>query len=105
MLPREWDGHRLLRFLTGLAMLAVAFAAHLAPSSLETAAPAPVTVAGVTRAEAVTPAGFGAEQPAVEPRALSVPALPMPAPVTAVAVVLLAGAAPRIGAVRGPPSR
>jgi hypothetical protein len=26
-LPRHWDGHRLLRFLTGLALLAVAFAA------------------------------------------------------------------------------
>ena len=28
MLPRDWDAGRLLRFLTGLALLALAFAAN-----------------------------------------------------------------------------
>ena len=27
LLPRHWDGGRLLRFLTGLALIALAFAA------------------------------------------------------------------------------
>jgi hypothetical protein len=31
LLPRDWDGRRLLQFLTGLALLALAFAAPAAP--------------------------------------------------------------------------
>lgn len=31
VLPRLWDGHRLLRFLTGLAMIALAFTVRVGP--------------------------------------------------------------------------
>jgi hypothetical protein len=44
LLPRHWDGRRLLQFLTGLALIALAFAV---PALLNPAAPpadAPVTV-------------------------------------------------------------
>lgn len=41
-LPRLWDGQRLLRFLAGLALIALAFAAHagLTTASSSTAPPA-----------------------------------------------------------------
>ncbi|WP_250007042.1 hypothetical protein [Actinoplanes sp. M2I2] len=101
VLPRDWDGHRLLRFLTGLALLALAFATHLlpAPAAAAPAAPAsaPAAVAEVTRAERPV-----AEAVATEP-------LVPPAPVLlllvlmAASVVVLTGVATRTPAVRGPP--
>jgi hypothetical protein len=46
LLPRHWDGRRLLRFLTGLALLALAFAvpAAAAPTPAPAAITATVTV-------------------------------------------------------------
>ena len=45
LLPRDWDGRRLLQFLTGLGLLALAFAAPAAPVAAAGApAPAPVVV-------------------------------------------------------------
>jgi hypothetical protein len=41
LLPRHWDGHRLLQFLTGLALLALTFGGATVPAA--PAAPAPVT--------------------------------------------------------------
>ena len=113
VLPRDWDGHRLLRFLAGLAMLALAFASpafaspaftspaftsHVTPA----ARPAPAVVRSVT---AEAPAPVRAATPA-EPAA---PALP-PGPVTvallvaAVLVALPLGRPQRVHAVRGPPA-
>jgi hypothetical protein len=43
LLPRHWDGHRLLRFLTGLALLALTFGGATVPAAPPPAAPAPVT--------------------------------------------------------------
>ncbi|GAB1693204.1 hypothetical protein [Krasilnikovia sp. M28-CT-15] len=55
LLPRHWDGCRLLRFLTGLALLALAFAVridtHAAP------APSDVARAPAVAAPAVTEPG------------------------------------------------
>ncbi|MEU4241167.1 hypothetical protein [Actinoplanes sp. NPDC026619] len=45
VLPRNWDGHRLLRFIAGLAMLALAFTT---PALAEPAAPIPVAAIPVT---------------------------------------------------------
>jgi len=42
LLPRYWDGRRLLRFLTGLALLALAFAVR-ADAVAAAPAPAPAT--------------------------------------------------------------
>ena len=108
VLPRDWDGHRLLRFLAGLAMLALAFTSpafaspaltsHVTPA----ARPAPAVVRSVT---AEAPAPVRAATPA-EPAA---PALP-PGPVTvallvaAVLVALPLGRPQRVHAVRGPPA-
>jgi hypothetical protein len=58
LLPRDWDGRRLLQFLTGLALLALAFAAPAAPVAAA-AAPAPAPVV-------VSQAGPVAEAPAVD---------------------------------------
>jgi hypothetical protein len=44
LLPRHWDGQRLLRFLTGLALLALAFAAPIFAAPVSAAA-APVSAA------------------------------------------------------------
>ena len=56
--PRLWDGQRLLRFLAGLAMLALAFAAHAGltgPAALST----PVAIS-TTTTTAVAPASDSA---------------------------------------------
>ena len=44
LLPRHWDGRRLLQFLTGLALIALAFALPALLSPVEQPAEAPVTV-------------------------------------------------------------
>src|SRR3954451_23640866 len=49
--PRHWDGHRLLQFLTGLALLALSFIAPAAPA-VAAPAPAPVTAEAAARAVA-----------------------------------------------------
>ncbi|MGW4940366.1 hypothetical protein ACWEOZ_02080 [Actinoplanes sp. NPDC004185] len=53
LLPRYWDGRRLLQFLAGLALIALAFALPSVLSPAETPADAPVTI--VTTVD--TPAG------------------------------------------------
>jgi hypothetical protein len=70
LLPRHWDGQRLLRFLTGLALLALAFAAHAGVTAVP---PAAVPAAAVPPAAALTVA-----VPAVAPAAVAQP-LPVPA--------------------------
>ncbi|MCM4083729.1 hypothetical protein [Paractinoplanes hotanensis] len=77
VLPGDWDGHRLLRFLTGLAMLALAFAAHLTPAHLT---PAHLTPADPAPASAVVavqsePAVVAAQ---TEPTAVSAAAQSQP---------------------------
>ena len=56
LLPRHWDGRRLLQFLTGLALIALAFAlpALLSPSG--GAAETPATV--ITTVDTPLPAGL-----------------------------------------------
>ena len=97
VLPSDWDVHRWLRFLAGLALLALAFTAHLAPARLETAAPAPVVaVAGVAPA----PETAQTAQVATPSRPIST-TVPM-----LVTVLVLTGLLMRrVRAVRGPPLR
>lgn len=72
-LPRDWDAGRLLRFVTGLALLALAFAAN-AGLIATPAGPAPSAPAVSTTVD--IPAASAADQaPASEP----VPARPAPA--------------------------
>ncbi|BFU43618.1 hypothetical protein [Krasilnikovia sp. MM14-A1004] len=65
LLPRHWDGRRLLRFLTGLALLALAFTgridAHAAP------APADVTHALPAMHAAQDRAGRGVDGAGIRP--------------------------------------
>ncbi|MBM2621548.1 hypothetical protein JIG36_39190 [Actinoplanes sp. LDG1-06] len=98
VLPRDWDGHRLLRFLAGLAMLALAFAAHLAPARLETASATPAPPSAVASVTEQAPAPATVAEPVTVP-------LPAPAPalLVAAAIVVLAGVTMRTRAVRGPP--
>jgi hypothetical protein len=125
VLPRHWDGRRLLRFLAGLAMLALAFTA---PASSEpaafVAAPAVSGPAAFVAPPAVSgPAGFAESAPAnaAAPAAdaaspdvvasvvdrsfgeLPLPLLPSTL-VVAVAVAVLARAATRVRAPRAPPA-
>ncbi len=113
VLPRYWDGHRLLRFLAGLAMLALACTAPLgtlaagplsapsAPAVVRTVAVAESTVAEPAAAEIA-----GAPMVRVaEPVAPRPPLTPAPAVLlAATAVVLLGTLAPRIRADRAPPA-
>jgi hypothetical protein len=56
LLPRYWDGRRLLRFLTGLALLALAFAARV-DAVAAPPAPAPATSVVSTTVDAPPAAG------------------------------------------------
>jgi hypothetical protein len=104
VLPRHWDGSRLLRFLTGLAMIALAFTAHVAPPALTAAPPTP-TAAPVAQ---VAPAERATSRPAPEASAavVSLPAAPVETPVvigSAVILALITGFALRVRAGRAPP--
>ena len=101
ILPRHWDGPRLLRFLTGLALLALAFAVHAGPATTAPAIEAPanaVTTSTVTTtvdvpasvAEPVAPATPGeSSAPARAPRFAR--------------TIVPAGAHPGVHGSRGPP--
>jgi hypothetical protein len=66
--PRHWDGQRLLQFLTGLALLALAFAAPAAPAAAAPPAPAAVVSAAEvpTAAEELPAAEDAAPAPVEE---------------------------------------
>jgi hypothetical protein len=103
VLPRDWDGSRLLRFLAGLAMLALAFAAPAAPQAL--AEPTPVVSVAETAPE--TSVTVSESVPLTHTvRATVVPSLPerLPVPALATFTVLLAGFARRSGLTRAPPA-
>ena len=60
LLPRHWDGRRLLQFLTGLALLALAFAIPAeAVATPASAAPVSTTVAAPAEARAAAQAVKG----------------------------------------------
>ena len=103
--PRLLDGRRLLRFFTGLAMLALAFSssAFSAPALGEGAPPAPIVITASAQSGVVLEAAAAEIPAAVEP--------PMPAaPVTVPLIVLIAamlipaGLALRVRAERAPPA-
>jgi hypothetical protein len=92
VLPRHWDGRRLLRFLTGLAMLALAFTVHVSP-------PAPA-VAAVPPAAVSSPVAPVSSSPVAEEPVASLPALPPETPVAIGFAVLLLLAGARLLSVR-----
>ena len=101
VLPRHWDGRRLLRLFTGLAMLALAFTG---PAAFPVAPPAPVVVT------ASAPGGVVLASAAAIPAAIEPPVPAVPAPVTLpltvliAAVLIPAGLALRVRAERAPPA-
>jgi len=102
VLPRNWDGRRLLRFLTGLALLALAFTFRV--DAVTPAAPpsAVVSSAGVSRT-AASPAAASAA-PAPPPAAPSVTDLGRSAGVLTVPVVAAPDGLPaRAYGSRAPP--
>lgn len=104
VLPRYWDGHRLLRFLAGLAMLALAFTA---PAFAGTSTPVPVPESVAVREVSPEPVTQSESVPA--PSAVRVVAAPRPAEILAVrlagaAVAVLSGRAVRAPGERAPPA-
>lgn len=97
VLPRHWDGRRLLRFLTGLAMLALAFTVHVTP-------PAPALPAAPPAAVASSVSPTAPQTVAAEPVA-ALPALPPATPVviSAAVLVLVAGRLLSVRGERAPP--
>ncbi|MET0422487.1 MAG: hypothetical protein ABW046_01340 [Actinoplanes sp.] len=93
VLPREWDGRRLLRFLTGLALLALAFTAHVEPPTR----PAPPAVVTVVEARAEA-------RVEVEPRAEKSQPVTLPVALGITSVLVLFAAALRVRAQRAPPT-
>jgi hypothetical protein len=100
VLPRYWDGSRLLRFLTGLAMLTLAFTAHLAPAPEPVAPPPAVAEASpsvsTSASRTVTVAEPAPVRPALAP---ATPALLGPV----VRSRLVTGFALRVRLERAPP--
>ena len=102
--PRNWDGRRLLRFLTGLAMLALAFTAP----AVQAPAAMPATVAVSEAAPApVTSVTLG--EPAPAPLPVRAPVAPGPAEILTLLIagltaVALVGRTPRLRGERAPPA-
>jgi hypothetical protein len=99
LLPRHWDGQRLLRFLLGLAMLALAFAAHAGLTDTAPSTPSAPDTAVTTTVDVPAPAT--ADLPA--PADLPVPDLAVFADVPASADAVLAGGTPATYGSRAPP--
>ena len=105
LLPRSWDGQRLLRFLAGLAMLALAFAYHagLTAPTLSAAPAPPVPASATVDAPAIAPAADVAPATSVlAPDAAVLPAAAAFIPATSVlapaaAAFIPAGAALTVG--------
>jgi hypothetical protein len=109
VLPRSWDGPRLLRFLTGLAMLALAFtapASTLPPAPAPTAATAPALAAPAPAAPAARAAVPATATAATFDPAPIVAGEPLQAAavLTAVRSVLPAAFALRVRGERAPPA-
>ena len=112
VLPRNWDGSRLMRFLAGLAMLALAFTtpAPAVPATppvvavSEQASPTSVTVSDsvAPQADVRVPAA-PAVAAAVAGPAVLVPAGGRPALVMVAVALPLTGAALRVPVGRAPP--
>ena len=106
ILPRHWDGRRLLRFLTGLALLALAFTlpAQVAPVP---AAPPAAAVSSASPADAAATADAPPTADAAVPaRAAEAVAAEMPTAGAAVrveAIAMLAGISAHAHGSRGPP--
>jgi hypothetical protein len=108
VLPRHWDGQRLLRFLAGLALLALAFAAHaglIAQPGPAVAVPlAPATTSTTVDVPAATTVDVPAP-PATRPEPVTVDGVPVPAVEAPAfpASVVPAGVHPGAHGSRGPP--
>lgn len=104
---RPWDGRRLLRFLTSLAMLALAATLHL-PATATAATAATAGVSPITSASAVvapeTPASQAERSQPARSRTRTVPAGPAPVRAGAPDTVFPAGADPQGAGPRAPPA-
>jgi hypothetical protein len=107
VLPRLWDAPRLMRFLAGLAVMALAFAAY-AGLAVPVPPPAAETTIIITTvdvpAEPVVPAG-GVEQTVVTPVVLDAPDIAADEPVPAPGVDVPAGPSRSAWGSRAPPGR
>jgi len=111
ILPRFWDGRRLLQFLTGLALIAVAFAvpalagppATVPPPATVTTVDAPAT--GETAQTGETAGETGAEDPAgsIADRVWVSDGVPAESPVAGAGVAVLDGISRPAYSERGPP--
>jgi hypothetical protein len=106
VLPRDWDGRRLLRFLAGLAMLALAFTAPAAP--LPPAEPPAEPPAAVAASETPAESSVTLSEPAPAPQAVRVftaPVVPEGLTIAALATPpALTGLAQRTRSSRAPPA-
>jgi hypothetical protein len=99
VLPRYWDGRRLLRFLTGLAMLALAFTTP-APAP----APAPAAVSSVTAAETTVAVSESVPAPSDVRRWPATQPAEILVIVALGSLTLLIGATLRVRGQRAPPA-
>lgn len=95
---RPWDGRRLLRFLTSLAMLALAVTLHL-PAQIAPAPVQPVAAVAVASETSVTETKAPRLAPEPPPAEVIAPATDFPAPILRAGLVLTTGDS------RAPPTR
>lgn len=106
VLPRLWDAPRLMRFLAGLALMALAFATY---AGLTVPVPPPAAETTITTtvdvpAAPVVPGG-GTEQTVVTPVVLDAPGIAAHDPVPASGTDVPAGPARFAWGSRAPPRR
>ena len=104
VLPRHWDGRRLLRFFTGLAMLALAFTA---PAVFDAAPPVPAVITASAQSGVVleTAAEIPAAISATAERPMPAAPVSVPLLIAAAAILVPAALALRVRAERAPPAR
>jgi hypothetical protein len=101
---RPWDGQRILRFLTGLAMLALAVTLRLPAPAVPVAEPAPVApVSAAAAAVVAAPDPEVYETERIDPAPVAEPAV-APATVT-FATRIPSGENPGTNRSRAPPAR
>jgi hypothetical protein len=107
VLPRHWDGRRLLHFFAGLAMLALAW---IAPAALEASPPVPAVITASAQSGVVLetaleiPADISADISARIEQPMPATPVAVPLIIVAAAILVPPGLALRVRAERAPPA-
>jgi hypothetical protein len=104
ILPRHWDGHRLLQFLTGLALIALSFAVRVDGPTATPATVSAAPAAAVVGAVHTEPAEVDSDQAVRRPTATGPADVTLPAAAVAPVTTAPVGDIPPAYGSRAPPA-